>query len=327
MKFEEKLIKLRKENAWSQEEFAEKLGVTRQTISKWELGQTTPDTDNLAKMSKIFGVSVNDLLDNNVSPVKNNSQKKDNKTLKIIILVVVLIFVLLGIGLIVLNKIFNKVTNQIMPKSVVEMFQEYSIPEIFNGILNKIQNDSADLDKSSFNNKFKSMYLGNIEGALAQNLLTEIIQSNENNSSKIIVLKYKNVETSNSQEIQDIANKIDNGKLYNISYEYNEDGYISKAIITEKGFTKSAINLFNHTFKTLYFGSQNGFFVTSFIDEVIKSNEDHPDNLISVSYNGIVTSDKDKLKNMKKSFSNIETYDIYYEYDESGLITRANITK
>ena len=39
MKFEEKLMKLRKEKGWSQEELAEKLNVTRQTISKWELGQ------------------------------------------------------------------------------------------------------------------------------------------------------------------------------------------------------------------------------------------------------------------------------------------------
>ena len=45
MKLEEKIIKLRKRNAWSQEELAEKLDVTRQTVSKWELGQTTPDAN------------------------------------------------------------------------------------------------------------------------------------------------------------------------------------------------------------------------------------------------------------------------------------------
>ena len=93
MKFEEKLIKLRKENAWSQEEFAEKLNVTRQTISKWELGQTTPDTDNLSKMAKIFGVSVNDLLDDNVKPIKNTTQKGDSKTLKIVILIIILVYI------------------------------------------------------------------------------------------------------------------------------------------------------------------------------------------------------------------------------------------
>ena len=47
MKFYEKLIILRKKDLLSQEELAEKLDVTRQTISKWELGQSKPDIDKL----------------------------------------------------------------------------------------------------------------------------------------------------------------------------------------------------------------------------------------------------------------------------------------
>lgn len=43
MKFEEKLVKLRKANAFSQEDLAEKLDVARQTVSKWELGQSKPE--------------------------------------------------------------------------------------------------------------------------------------------------------------------------------------------------------------------------------------------------------------------------------------------
>ena len=58
MKFEEKLIKLRKEKALSQEELGEKLNVTRQTISKWELGQSKPDMDKMKDMSNLFGVSL-----------------------------------------------------------------------------------------------------------------------------------------------------------------------------------------------------------------------------------------------------------------------------
>ena len=109
MKFEEKLIKLRKENAWSQEELAEKLNVTRQTISKWELGQTTPDMDNLTKIAELFGTTVNDLYDEKVNTddinnANNNDTKQSNNTLKIVILVVILILALLGIGVIVLNK-------------------------------------------------------------------------------------------------------------------------------------------------------------------------------------------------------------------------------
>ena len=49
MKFNEKLIKLRKEMGLSQEELGNKLNVARQTVSKWELGETTPEMDKLIK--------------------------------------------------------------------------------------------------------------------------------------------------------------------------------------------------------------------------------------------------------------------------------------
>ena len=53
MKFEQKLMNLRKQKSMSQEELAEKLNVTRQTISKWELGQSKPDMDKLLEISKL----------------------------------------------------------------------------------------------------------------------------------------------------------------------------------------------------------------------------------------------------------------------------------
>ncbi len=62
MKFEEKLTALRKSRGWSQEELGEKLGVTRQTVSKWELGATTPEMEKLAAMSELFGISVDELI-------------------------------------------------------------------------------------------------------------------------------------------------------------------------------------------------------------------------------------------------------------------------
>ena len=52
----EKIQKLRKEKGLSQEALAEKVTVTRQTISKWELGQSTPDLDFIAQLSDIFNV-------------------------------------------------------------------------------------------------------------------------------------------------------------------------------------------------------------------------------------------------------------------------------
>jgi len=58
----DKIIQERKKNGWSQEELADKLGVTRQAVSKWEGAQSTPDLQRLLEMSKLFGVSVDYLI-------------------------------------------------------------------------------------------------------------------------------------------------------------------------------------------------------------------------------------------------------------------------
>ena len=58
----EKITELRKKNGWSQEELAEQLDVSRQSISKWESAQSTPDMNRILKMSDIFGVSTDYLL-------------------------------------------------------------------------------------------------------------------------------------------------------------------------------------------------------------------------------------------------------------------------
>ncbi len=62
----EKIYQLRKRNGLSQEELASKLTVSRQAISKWELGVTTPDTENVVQLSKLFGVSTDYLLDDDL---------------------------------------------------------------------------------------------------------------------------------------------------------------------------------------------------------------------------------------------------------------------
>ncbi|MDD6093285.1 MAG: helix-turn-helix transcriptional regulator [bacterium] len=75
MKFYEKLIILRKKALLSQEALAEKLDVTRQTVSKWELGQTKPDIDKLNEISKLFSVDINVLTNDEVTL---GDEKKEN---------------------------------------------------------------------------------------------------------------------------------------------------------------------------------------------------------------------------------------------------------
>ena len=58
----DKIVSLRKKAGWSQEDLAEKLGVTRQSVSKWEGAQSVPDMDKVVQMSRLFGVSTDFLL-------------------------------------------------------------------------------------------------------------------------------------------------------------------------------------------------------------------------------------------------------------------------
>ena len=67
MIFSEKLIALRKQRGMSQEELAEMLDVTRQSVSKWESGQSMPDISKIVLMSEIFSVSTDDLLKDDIA--------------------------------------------------------------------------------------------------------------------------------------------------------------------------------------------------------------------------------------------------------------------
>ena len=62
MEFNNKLYKLRKQKGFSQEELANRLNVSRQTISKWEVGESTPDMENLVAISELFEISLDELV-------------------------------------------------------------------------------------------------------------------------------------------------------------------------------------------------------------------------------------------------------------------------
>ena len=69
MKLGENILKLRKQNGLSQEQLGDQVGVTRQTISNWELGETAPNPEQLKSLSKVLNVSIDELLDNEVKEV------------------------------------------------------------------------------------------------------------------------------------------------------------------------------------------------------------------------------------------------------------------
>ena len=78
MKLNEKIMTLRNKYQMSQGDLAEKLNVSRQSVSKWETGASTPDLDKLIAMSELFGITMDELVKEskkigNVSPLKNET--------------------------------------------------------------------------------------------------------------------------------------------------------------------------------------------------------------------------------------------------------------
>ncbi len=73
-----KLYELRKKHHLSQEELAERLGVSRQAVSKWECGESLPDTDNLITISKLYGVSLDELVGNTPNQPHTDEPEQEN---------------------------------------------------------------------------------------------------------------------------------------------------------------------------------------------------------------------------------------------------------
>ena len=71
-----RLYELRKQHGYSQDELADKLNVSRQAISKWERSESSPDTDNLIALARLYGVSLDELL--NYTPTNTSADTKDS---------------------------------------------------------------------------------------------------------------------------------------------------------------------------------------------------------------------------------------------------------
>ena len=72
MNFAQNLIGLRKLNSFSQEELADKIGVTRQTLSKYETGESLPDIEKCKALAEVLGVSMDDLVSYDKDAAENN---------------------------------------------------------------------------------------------------------------------------------------------------------------------------------------------------------------------------------------------------------------
>lgn len=137
--FAENLKKIRKDKGYTQEIFAEKLNVVRQTVSKWEKGLSLPDVDMLSKIANVLETDVNILLDGQITTtdqseivkqlakineqltIKNRRYKKIMKTIAIILLIIVIF----GILLVILNiGTFISISNSETTTTVETMIRE-----------------------------------------------------------------------------------------------------------------------------------------------------------------------------------------------------------
>lgn len=100
MKLGKKIAMLRKKEKITQEKMADKLGISRQTISNWELDVTKPDIEQIIKIAKMFKISIDDLLDNKTNDIMlakiQNTEKLVNKNFKAVkYLAIIIYFILL----------------------------------------------------------------------------------------------------------------------------------------------------------------------------------------------------------------------------------------
>lgn len=77
MLLSEKIMSLRKRNGWSQEELAQQLGVSRQSVSKWESMASMPDIQKIMAMSELFGVSTDYLLKDELEELPTTATAAD----------------------------------------------------------------------------------------------------------------------------------------------------------------------------------------------------------------------------------------------------------
>lgn len=252
MSFSEKLIKLRKQHGFSQEELGYKLNVTRQTVSKWELGQTVPEMNKLISLSQIYGISLDELTNEDELNVDNTTKKDDIKTetenktkdkdlrkiLIPLIIVLIVIALILGIYKISNFRTVNKAAGEILTTSK-EIDKESSgifisfinfIKEIVSGQIEEQKEEDKQNEIKQYNSKF-DIYSGKQYGNFLDNLLENVINNNKTQKEHIITVKYNQNETNIPEEIKTIKSQLEKLDEYEVTLDYDDNGYVNKVTI------------------------------------------------------------------------------------------------
>ena len=324
MNFGDKLTRIRKRNGLSQEELGDKLNVTRQTISKWELGQSKPDTDKLMEISKLLNVDFNLLIDDSLS-LDNNINNNTNNTSNVIIedevrprkwLLIVLIVVAIGLVIFLLDGyVKNRKTEAEKMKDEVSSFFD-----IFTGFGESIMGSDFD---ASFENQVYEHYSGTESGNRVESLLDHIITNNKKNKDKAITVIFEDFNSSDPNEIKNIKSKLKNSTDYEVSLDYDKKGYIN--MITVETLVKEIdVDDFNRDFEW-YSGTQPKTPTSIVLDNVITNNKKNTNHIIRVIYGSINTTDETEIRNIKKGLDMWANYEIILDYDEAGYVNQITI--
>ena len=146
----------RKTNNMSQDELAEKLGVSRQSISFWENGQTQPTLENVIALAKIFNISSDALLSPDPAPAGANTEKAPNKNIpdghhgkKKVLWLIIAIAAVIIIGIVLFVVFYNSSTASGNPAATVSPAAAVS-PTAAVSPATTVPKDVADFDLFSF---------------------------------------------------------------------------------------------------------------------------------------------------------------------------------
>lgn len=251
MKFYEKLIILRKKALLSQEELAEKLDVTRQTISKWELGQSKPDIDKLQMMSKLFEVDVNTLTNEDISledkaeTREDKNNKKEDGDRKFILYILIIIFIAslafltyrVGTDIKAKKEEIKEELRKEKEKAEKKQEEEEKKQQELEDKINKEQEEyHENFSKDSFNSTFE-MNQGTKSGMFAKSQVDNIIKNNKKDKEHLIEVIFDGTSYgTDPSNISNVKNKLQefNGNKfqeYEISLDYDDNGYVNKVTI------------------------------------------------------------------------------------------------
>lgn len=206
-----KFIKeLRKKENLTQKEFADKLGITYQAVSKWENGKNMPDIFLLKEISAIFKVDIEELLDGEKKPTNKLKNDSHNKKNKIFFFGTIFLFITI---IIILSILFLKKDDSFEFKTMKSTCKEFTL------------NGSA-----AYNQEKTSIYISDVDYC-----------GKENNTI------YKNIECTLYEDYKDTKTKIGTcGKSENIklddflaTIELNVNNYVASC----KMFTSSSLYL------------------------------------------------------------------------------------